>query len=431
MEIEKLAKEKNIKILEYRGQTKRIKHLGVVLEGKFKGCECYVSYNSLSNLKQIRLTQLTEEGKKKYFSSYAKSRGYDIIKYPENLQSTKRCLLLSPQGNKWDVIWNSFENNTNNNCPQDHMKSIGERIIQTILKENGIEFTCEKSIYTGLNRPQRLDFYFELKGEQYAIEYMGQQHIKQATGTWSKPLEKIQELDSRKEKYCKDNNIKLLYIYYPNEDKKDILNTISSFLDTELTYTEGIELFTKYKENEKEIIEFYKEHSSEETAKKFNMSVGNVKGLMKRRGVKKRFKPVIGLNIKTLEEIRFSTLKEAQEYFSNLGLPSSSIRGCVSGSKKQSCGYLWRYEDEDFSEIAKTITDKRIKVFVATKGSEVIKLPLHMMTKRINADVSSITNCAKGNRKTVKGYTIREALDKEKEDILKEISFIDYIQNYK
>ena len=85
----------------------------------------------------------------------------------------------------------------------------------------------------------------------------------------------------------------------------------------------------------------------------------------------------------------------------------------------------------DFSEIAKTITDKRIKVFVATKGSEVIKLPLHMMTKRINADVSSITNCAKGNRKTVKGYTIREALDKEKEDILKEISFIDYIQNYK
>src|SRR5699024_7430085 len=156
--------------------------------------------------------------------------------------------------------------------------------------------------------------------------------------------------------------------------------------------------------------------SSEETANKFNMSVGNVKGLMKRRGVKKRFKPVVGLNIKTLEEIRFDTLKEAQEYFSNLGLPSSSIRGCVSGSKKQSCGHLWRYEDEDYSEIDKTITDKRIKVFVATKGSEVIKLPLHMMTKRINADVSSITNCAKGNRKTVKGYTIREALDKEKED---------------
>ena len=222
MEIEKLAKEKNIKIVEYRGRTKDTKHLCVVLEGKFKGCECYVSYNNLSNLKQIRLTQLTEEGKKKYFSSYAKSRGYSIINYPENLQSTKRCLLLSPQGNKWDVIWNSFENNTNNNCPQDHMKSIGERIIQTILKENGIEFTCEKSIYTGLNRPQRLDFYFELKGERYAIEYMGQQHIKQATGTWSKPLEKIQELDSRKEKYCKDNNIKLLYIYYPNEDKKDI-----------------------------------------------------------------------------------------------------------------------------------------------------------------------------------------------------------------
>ncbi|UJQ43344.1 hypothetical protein [Staphylococcus phage vB_Sau_P68] len=431
MEIEKLAKEKNIKIVEYRGRAKDTKHLGVVLEGKFKGCECYVSYNNLNNLKQIRLTQLTEEGKKKYFSSYAKSRGYSIINYPENLQSTKRCLLLSPQGNKWDVIWNSFENNTNNNCPQDHMKSIGERIIQTILKENGIEFICEKSIYTGLERPQRLDFYIELNGNKYAIEYMGQQHIKQATGTWSTPLEKIQELDSLKEKYCKDNNIKLLYIYYPNEDKKDILNTISSFLEINLNYTERIELFTKYKENEKEIIEFYKEHSSEETANKFNMSVGNVKGLMKRRGVKKRFKPVVGLNIKTLEEIRFDTLKEAQEYFSNLGLPSSSIRGCVSGSKKQSCGYLWRYEDEDFSEVAKTITDKRIKVYVATKGSEDIKLPLHMMTKRISSDVASIVDCAKGKRNTVKGYNIREATEQEKSDTLKSISYIDYIQNYK
>ncbi|WRW34615.1 intron encoded nuclease [Staphylococcus phage CF5] len=431
MGIKELAKEKGIEIYDYEKEPQGKKYRGIVLEGKFKNCECAISYDNLKKLKKLRIVHLTDKGKKKYYSSYARSRGYEIIDYPEDLKATKRCLLLSPKGNKWDVIWNSFENNENNNCPQDHMKSIGERIIQTILKENDIEFVCEKSVYTGLNRPQRLDFYFEIDGIEYAIEYMGEQHIKQATGAWSKPLLEIQKLDERKKRYCEDNNIKLLCIYYPNEDKKEILNLISSFIDIRLDYTKGVELFTKFKDNEKEIIDFYKEHSAKETADKFNMSIGNVKGLMKRRGIKKRFKPVIGLNIKTLEEIKFDTLKEAQEHFSSLGLPSSSIRGCVVGSKKQSCGYLWRYENEDFSEVAKTITDKRIKVFRAIKGSEVIELPLHMLTKRINSDVATITNCAKGKLKYARGYTIQEVTGKEKEDTLKSISYIDYIQNYK
>ena len=72
------------------------------------------------------------------------------------------------------------------------LKSSGERIIQTILEENNISFEGEKSINTGRVRPQRLDFYIELKGKKYAIEYMGQQHFKQATGSWNKPIEHIQ-----------------------------------------------------------------------------------------------------------------------------------------------------------------------------------------------------------------------------------------------
>jgi len=306
------------------------------------------------------------------------------------------------------------------------LKSNGERTVQTILEENNIVFESEKSIDTGRSRPQRLDFYIELEGQKYAIEYMGQQHFKQSTGHWDKPLAYVQELDRIKKDYCEKNNIKLLYINHPILDKKTILDMISKFLNIELEYTEGIQEFYIGTEKEQEVIDFYINSTQKETQKEFNMSENEVKGLMRRRGITKRFKRVIGLNVKTLEEVKFDTLKEAQEC-----IGSDGIRGCVIGSRKTCKGYLWRYEDEDFSEVAKTITDKRIKVFEAIKGSKTIKLPLHMMTKEINADVASIVDCAKGNRNTVKGYKIKEIVGQEKEDILKSISYIDYIQNYK
>ena len=306
------------------------------------------------------------------------------------------------------------------------LKSNGERTVQTILEENNIPFIGEKSIRTGRERPQRLDFYIELNGNKYAIEYMGQQHFVQSTGHWDKPLEYVQELDRVKKEYCEKNDINLLYINYPLLDKRVILDMISEFLNIKLEYTEGIKDFYIGTEKEQEVIEFYLNSTQKETQTEFGMTENEVKGLMRRRGIIKRFKSVIGLNIKTLEEIRFDTLKEAQEWIGSAG-----VRGCINGTRKTCKSYLWRYEDEDFSEVAKTITDKRIKVFVATKGSEVIKLPLHMMTKRISSDVASIVDCAKGNRNTVKGYKVREATEQEKEDTLESISYIDYIQNYK
>ena len=306
------------------------------------------------------------------------------------------------------------------------LKSNGERTVQTILEENNIPFVGEKSIRTGRERPQRLDFYIELNGNKYAIEYMGQQHFVQSTGHWDKPLEYVQELDRVKKEYCEKNDINLLYINYPLLDKRVILDMISEFLNIKLEYTEGIKDFYIGTEKEQEVIEFYLNSTQKETQMEFGMTENEVKGLMRRRGIIKRFKSVIGLNIKTLEEIRFDTLKEAQEW-----IGSEGVRGCINGTRKTCKSYLWRYEDEDFSEVAKTITDKRIKVFEAIKGSKTIKLPLHMMTKEINADIASIVDCAKGNRNTVKGYKIKEIAGQEKEDILKSISYIDYIQNYK
>jgi len=288
------------------------------------------------------------------------------------------------------------------------LKSYGERIIETILTENNINYVSEKSINTGRKRPQRIDFYIKVKGKYYAIEYQGEQHFKETTGAWSsKPLEYVQMLDNVKYEYCKRNNINVLYINYPNLDKKDILRQIEDFLGIKLKYTEGIRDFYIGTEKEKEVIEFYLNHSEKETQEEFDMTKNEVKGLMRRRGIIKRFKRVIGLNIKTLEEVKFDTLKDAQEW-----LGSSGIRGCVTGDRKTCCGYVWRYEDEDFSYRAKTITDKRIKVYVAKKGNEVIKLPLQMLSSKYGLPKANVVGCVKGKYKTVKGYTIREATKK-------------------
>lgn len=306
------------------------------------------------------------------------------------------------------------------------LKSSGERAVQTILEENNISFEEEKSINTGRKRPQRLDFYIELNNKKYAIEYMGQQHFTQATGSWSKPVEHIQELDKIKKDYCDNNNISLLYINHPLLDKKEILMMISEFLNIELDYTEGIRNFYIGTEKEKEVIDFYMTHSTKETEIEFGMTKNEVHGLMNRRGVIKRFKKVVGLNIKTLEEVEFDTLKEAQEW-----VGSEGVRACVIGRRKSCKGHLWKYKEDDFSEIAKSITDKRIKVYKATKGDKVIKLPLHMLTKEINSDVATITSCSKGKLNNAKGYNIEEITGEEKEEILSNISYIDYIQNYK
>lgn len=423
-EFKELAEEKGILLLEEYKGNKKVKHKGVFLKGKFKDCECSVTYEYIEKFKNPNINILTEKGKKFYFSREANSRGYSIIQYPEGLKSTEYCILLSPKGNKWKVIWNSFHNNKNNNCPSDNMKSIGERIIQTILEENNIEYISEKSIYTGNKRPQRLDFYFELNNESYAIEYMGEQHSKQATGSWKKPLEYIQKLDKDKEKYCKKNNIKLLHIYHPNTDKKDIIDKISLFTNYDLEYTEKIENFSKHNENEEEVLKYYNKHNLKETAQYFSITENQVKGIINKTGFTKRFRKIIGLNIKTGEEKIFINKDEAEEYIGKKGVNRN-----LSGVSKTCGGFIFRYEDEDFSERSKKMTDKRIKVFEISKEEFKKVLPLNMIHSEYKISKTSIVEASKGKQKTANGYVVREVTEEEKEKVLDNISYIDYIKS--
>ncbi|BCK59775.1 hypothetical protein [Staphylococcus phage vB_SauH_DELF3] len=301
-----------------------------------------------------------------------------------------------------------------------------ERTADTIFEENNSPFIGEKSIRTGRAGPQRLDFYIELNGNKYAIEYMGQQHFVQSTGQTDKPDEYDQELDRVKLEYCEKNDIILLPMFYPLLDKRVIVAMFSEILNHKLEYTEGIKDFYIGTEKEQLVIEFVLNSTQKETQWEFGMTENEVKGLMLRKGRIKRDKSVVGLNIKTLEGTGFDTLKEAQEW-----LGSAGVRGCTNGTRSSCEGYLWRYEDEYFSEEARTITDKRKKVFEAIKGPKTMRLVLHMIEKEINADVASMLHCKKGNRNTVKGYKIKEIVGQKKEAINESISYIDYIQSYK
>lgn len=86
--------------------------------------------------------------------------------------------------------------------------SIGEKIIKDILDYNKVKYVRE---YTLKNSIQRMDFYVELdNNHKYCIEHQGQQHYR----GWNVSLEKQQELDNNKKKYCRDNDIEYVEIKY-------------------------------------------------------------------------------------------------------------------------------------------------------------------------------------------------------------------------
>lgn len=144
---------------------------------------------------------------------------------------------------------------------------------------------------------------------------------------------------------------------------------------------------------------------------------------------------IIGLNTKTMEEVEFESVQQAQKEVGNKG----TVIRCLNGELKSSKGWLFRYEGEDFSDKAKTITDKRIKVYELTKDDEVIRLPLEMLQNKVGISKSSIIEASRGYKKNpngariktkfAKGYTVKELTKEEASEVLESISYIDYLKS--
>ena len=99
-------------------------------------------------------------------------------------------------------------------CPSCTNEYKGERIIRILLEKNKIDFnTQHKFKECKYKKELRFDFY--IKNKKLAIEYDGRQHyqlVKLFGG--ENGFKKRKKLDAIKNKYCKDNNIKLLRIPY-------------------------------------------------------------------------------------------------------------------------------------------------------------------------------------------------------------------------
>ena len=110
-------------------------------------------------------------------------------------------------------------------------ESTMERSVRTVLTENNIEHIQEYHNAEMLNK-QSLDFFIPSKN--IGIECQGEQHFKENfykifSENSSYNLEYVQQLDERKKKLCRDNNVHLIYylptVFAEYMDKDDIFFT--------------------------------------------------------------------------------------------------------------------------------------------------------------------------------------------------------------
>lgn len=131
-------------------------------------------------------------------------------------------------GHKWSTAPVTLVREDNSGCPKCSL-SKGELKIDEKLKAKGIVNTPQKTFnnLVGLNGGL-LSYDFYLPKHNILIEYQGQYHDGTLAGTTTQTNEgflKQQEHDRRKREYAKNNNIKLLEIWYWEFDKiEEILN---------------------------------------------------------------------------------------------------------------------------------------------------------------------------------------------------------------
>lgn len=106
--------------------------------------------------------------------------------------------------------------------------SRNEQLINKLLQEANVEYATQYTFpdLTGVNGGRlRFDFAIFKNGTlSHLIEYNGKQHYEQAEGSWAEGFETLQEHDAKKQKYCLDNNIRLITLRYDtNYSLEDLL----------------------------------------------------------------------------------------------------------------------------------------------------------------------------------------------------------------
>ena len=161
----------------------------------------------------------TKEFIDKSIIKHSNKYDYTLTKYVNS--SSKVIIRCIVHGN-FEQIANDHLNGCG--CPKCNI-SKGENYIMNFLDEHNIEYIHQMK-FSDCKYKSPLPFDFYLSEYNMCIEYDGEQHFK-SIEYWGgeKGLENRKRNDNIKNKYCEDNNIKLLRIAY-NEDINEKLRLV-------------------------------------------------------------------------------------------------------------------------------------------------------------------------------------------------------------
>lgn len=150
--------------------------------------------------------------------------------------NSKGLDFICENGHKFTMLWRHYKNGSN--CPH-CTKYKGEERIKYILEEYNVRFEHQKSYddLLGVSGSKTLSYDFYLPEYNLLIEYQGEQHKKRVEyfHKTKEDFNRQKEHDKRKRQYTKDNNIKLLEIWYYDYDnieeiiKEHVIATACSF----------------------------------------------------------------------------------------------------------------------------------------------------------------------------------------------------------
>lgn len=155
--------------------------------------------------------------------------GGELLNPSDYINNSERNLIIKCPccGNEFVTSLVLFTQHGGQCCESCYRKeSIGERKIRQYLDRNNIKYEQEKYFKGCVDeRPLRFDFY--LSDKNIVIEFDGEQHFND-THYFVYDISKNKLHDDIKNKYCKDNGIKIIRIPYWN------INSIENILEKEI-----------------------------------------------------------------------------------------------------------------------------------------------------------------------------------------------------
>ena len=148
---------------------------------------------------------------------------YSLLNY---INSSEKIDIICPKHGLFKQKF--YSHLSGHNCPK-CKSSIGERLINIFLDNKNINYNKEYRFNNcRSNKNSMLKFDFYLSDYNICIEYDGKQHFEENKFFGHSSFKTIQENDIIKNKYCIDNNIKLIRIKYTEQNKID--NILNNFL---------------------------------------------------------------------------------------------------------------------------------------------------------------------------------------------------------